>query len=52
MKVYKPHKMYWKAKLITHKGIPRIAVFFDKDVRLIERIKTFKGATWSASKKY
>ena len=52
MKVYKPHKMNWKAKLITHKGIPRIAVFFDKDVRLIERIKTFKGATWSASKKY
>lgn len=44
--------MNWKAQLITHKGAKRIAVIFDKDFRLITRIKTFEGATWSASKGY
>jgi integrase/recombinase XerD len=42
--------MNWKAHLISHKGEKRIAVIFDKDVRLIARIKTFEGARWSASK--
>ena len=42
--------MNWKAQLITHKGEKRIAILFDKDARLIARIKTFEDARWSASK--
>jgi integrase/recombinase XerD len=44
--------MNWKAELITYKGEKRIAVIFEKNARLIARIKTFDGARWSASKKY
>ena len=44
--------MNWKAQLITHKGEKRIAILFDKDARLIARIKTFEGARWSTSKRF
>jgi len=44
--------MKWNAKIISHKGTPRIAIFFEKDATLISRIKTFENALWSASKRY
>ncbi|NHN27309.1 tyrosine-type recombinase/integrase [Flavobacterium jejuense] len=44
--------MNWRAQLITYKKEKRIAVIFDKDARLIARIKTFKDARWSVSKGY
>ncbi len=44
--------MKWNAKIISHKGTPRIAIFFEKDAILISRIKTFEDALWSASKRY
>jgi integrase/recombinase XerD len=44
--------MKWNAKIISHKGTPRIAIFFEKDALLISRIKTFKDARWSATKCY
>ncbi|MFV8466356.1 tyrosine-type recombinase/integrase [Flavobacterium sp. LB1P62] len=39
--------MTWAAKLIKHKGENRIAVYFEKDVDLIARIKQVEGARWS-----
>ena len=42
--------MEFSAKLITHRGERRIAVFFEKDKRLIARIKEFDDARWSAGK--
>lgn len=44
--------MSWKAKILLHKGTSRIAIYFEKNTRLIARIKTFEDARWSASKKY
>ena len=44
--------MNWKAKILLHKGNPRIAVYFEKNAPLIARIKTFDDARWSTSKKY
>lgn len=44
--------MKWNAKIISHKGTPRIAIFFEKDATLISRIKTFEDALSSASKRY
>jgi integrase/recombinase XerD len=44
--------MKWNAKIISHKGTPRIAIFFEKDATLISRIKTFEDALWSASERY
>ncbi|MCL9807464.1 phage integrase N-terminal SAM-like domain-containing protein [Flavobacterium amniphilum] len=44
--------MNWKAKTLLHKGIPRIAVYFDKNRALITRIKTFEDARWSPSHQY
>lgn len=44
--------MNLKAKTLLHKGIPRIAVYFEKNAVLIAHIKTFEDARWSASKKY
>jgi integrase/recombinase XerD len=44
--------MNFKAKIILHKGTPRIAVYFKKNAALIARIKTFEEARWSASNKY
>lgn len=44
--------MNYKAKIVLHNGMSRIAVYFDKNEILIKRIKTFEDAKWSASKKY
>jgi integrase/recombinase XerD len=41
--------MEWEAKTITHKGSKRIAVYFEKDLDLIARIKQIDGARWSQS---
>ncbi|MFY8019856.1 MAG: site-specific tyrosine recombinase/integron integrase [Bacteroidia bacterium] len=37
----------WSAKTVKHKGEERIAVYFEKDKQLIERIKKLKDARWS-----
>ncbi|MEM8522899.1 site-specific integrase [Flavobacterium sp. PL12] len=42
--------MIWTAKLIKHKNENRIAVQFEKNYRLIQRIKEFEDARWSAQK--
>ena len=39
--------MNWEAKIISHRGEKRIAVYFKKDPELISRIKNFEGARWS-----
>jgi integrase/recombinase XerD len=41
--------MNWKAKIITHKNEKRIAVYFEKNVELITRIKKIEGSRWSQS---
>jgi integrase/recombinase XerD len=41
--------MKWEAKIIKHKGDARIAVLFDKEKSLIERIKQVEGSRWSQS---
>ena len=41
--------MTWSAKVITHKGSKRIAVYFEKDIDLIARIKRLEGSRWSQS---
>lgn len=43
--------MKWSAKPIKHKGKQRIAVFFEKNIDLIARIKQLEGACWSPSLK-
>ena len=44
--------MKWSSQLITHNKEKRIAVQFEKNAKLIFRIKTFEDARWSASNKY
>ncbi|CAM4403079.1 tyrosine-type recombinase/integrase [Flavobacterium terrigena] len=44
--------MNWKAKTILYKNTPRIAVYFEKNERLIARIKTFTDARWSVDKMF
>ena len=44
--------MNYSKHALLHKGIPRIAVYIDKDPVLIMRIKTFEGARWSSSHNY
>jgi integrase/recombinase XerD len=39
--------MNWKAKIITHRGSKRIAVYFEKNAELIARIKLVEGSRWS-----
>jgi integrase/recombinase XerD len=39
--------MNWSAKVITHKGSKRIAVYFEKNAEWIARIKQVEGARWS-----
>jgi len=39
--------MNWEAKIITHRGSKRIAVFFEKNAELIARIKKLEGSRWS-----
>lgn len=41
--------MNWSARLIKHRGIIRIAVIFEKNAALIDRIKQFEGSKWSHS---
>ncbi len=41
--------MNWSAKIITHKGSKRIAVYFEKNAEFIARIKEIDGARWSQS---
>jgi integrase/recombinase XerD len=37
----------WEAKIITHKKEKRIAVYFEKNADLIDRIKRLEGSRWS-----
>ncbi len=39
--------MNWSAKIITHKKVKRIAVYFEKNADLIARIKLLEGSRWS-----
>jgi len=39
--------MNWEAKIITHRGGKRIAVYFEKNAEWIARIKEIDGARWS-----
>ena len=41
--------MEWRAKIITHRGERRVAVFFKKDDSLVAQIKSTIGARWSQS---
>jgi site-specific recombinase XerD len=41
--------MNWSAKIISHKGEKRIAVYFENNKELIERIKKLEGSRWSQS---
>lgn len=43
--------MNWSAKIISHNGEKRIAVYFEKNKELIERIKKLEGSLWSQSLK-
>ena len=42
--------MNWNAKIVSHRGEKRIAVFFEKNIDLIARIKKVEGSQWSQSK--
>jgi site-specific recombinase XerD len=41
--------MNWHAKMITHRKEKRIAVYFEKNIELITRIKQLEGSRWSQS---
>lgn len=41
--------MNWSAKIISHNGEKRIAVYFENNKDLIERIKKLEGSRWSQS---
>ena len=43
--------MNWNAKIITHRGEKRIAVFFDKDSVLLSLIKSRTDSRWSQTLK-
>lgn len=43
--------MNWSAKIIHHKNKQRIAVSFEKNMQLLERIKEFDNAKWSQTLK-
>lgn len=47
----KSEKMNWSAKIVQHKQQHRIAVYFEKNMQLIERIKQFEGVQWSQTLK-
>lgn len=42
--------MIWKAEPIRHRGVERIAVYFEKNKELIQRIKLLQDAQWSVTK--
>lgn len=44
--------MKWEAKIIKHKGDSRIAVTFEKEATLIERIKQVEGSRWSQTMRF
>jgi integrase/recombinase XerD len=39
--------MIWNAKIISHKGQSRIAVYFEKNATLISQIKQLEESLWS-----
>lgn len=39
--------MHWEAKIISHRNEKRIAVLFEKNIDLIQRIKQVEGSKWS-----
>jgi integrase/recombinase XerD len=41
--------MKWTATLLTHRGEKRIAIYFEKNVNLIARIKKLENVRWSAT---
>ena len=41
--------MKWEAKVVTHRGEKRIAVYFDKNAEDMARIKKLDGALWSST---
>lgn len=43
--------MKWVARVITHRKEKRIAVYFEKDIYLIARIKLINGSRWSQTLK-
>lgn len=43
--------MNWEAKLVKHRGERRIAIYFEKDKLLIERIKKLPEVRWSVTLK-
>lgn len=43
--------MNWSAKIISHNGEKRIAVYFEKNNELISRIRKVEGARWSQTLK-
>lgn len=43
--------MNWSAKIVQHKKEPRIAVYFEYNPQLAERINEFEGAKWSQTLK-
>lgn len=43
--------MNWSAKIISHKGEKRIAVYFEINQSLIDRIKKLDGSRWSQTKR-
>ncbi|WP_162127697.1 site-specific tyrosine recombinase/integron integrase [Flavobacterium phycosphaerae] len=43
--------MEWSAKIIIHHAESKIAVSFEKNAALIDRIKQFKGRYWSSTMK-
>lgn len=43
--------MKYTAKIITHRGEKRVAVFFDRDDGLIAAIKAIDGSKWSQTMK-
>ena len=39
--------MNWKAQLIKHRGVSRIAIYFEKNQEWIDRIKLLEDSRWS-----
>lgn len=44
--------MKWEAKLVLHRDEYRIAVYFEKNIDLIARIKLLEGSKWSQSNQF
>ena len=44
--------MNWKAKITQQQGMPRIAVYFEKNATLIARVKSFTDARWDAKNRF